>query len=95
LTAGIFLGLTREAAAKFSFLLSIPAVLASGLLEFYQSLGYITGSDILSLTAGLIAAAVSGYYSIAFLLKFLRTRSTILFIVYRIILGLIIILANL
>jgi undecaprenyl-diphosphatase len=95
LTAGISLGLTREAAAKFSFLLSIPAVLASGLLEFYQSLGYITGSDILSLTAGLIAAAVSGYYAITFLLKFLRTRSTILFIVYRIILGLIIILANL
>jgi undecaprenyl-diphosphatase len=95
LTAGIFLGLTRDAAAKFSFLLSIPAVLASGLLEFYQSLGYITGSDILSLTAGLIAAAISGYYSIAFLLKFLKTRSTILFIVYRIILGLIIILANL
>jgi len=94
LTAGMFLGLTREAAAKFSFLLSIPAVLASGLLEFYQSLGYLTGSDVLSLTAGLIAAAISGYYAIAFLLKFLRTRSTILFIVYRIILGLIIILAN-
>lgn len=87
LTAGLFIGMKRESAARFSFLLSIPAVLASGLLEFYQSLKYINGSDMLNMLVATIVAAVSGYASIAFLLRFLRTRSTLLFIVYRIILG--------
>ncbi|OGU10681.1 MAG: undecaprenyl-diphosphatase UppP [Ignavibacteria bacterium GWB2_35_12] len=87
LTAGLFLGMKRESAARFSFLLSIPAVLASGLLEFYQSLEYLNGSDLVNIIVATIAAAVSGYFSIAFLLRFLRTRSTLLFVVYRIILG--------
>jgi len=87
LTAGLFLGMKRESAARFSFLLSIPAVLASGLLEFYQSLEYLNGSDLVNIIVATIAAAISGYASIAFLLRFLRTRSTLLFVVYRIILG--------
>lgn len=88
LTAGLYLGIKREAAARFSFLLSIPAVFGSGLLEFYQSLSYITQDDAVAIIAAAIAAGISGYASIAFLLKFLRTRSTMLFIVYRILLGL-------
>ncbi len=87
ITAGLFLGMKRETAARFSFLLSIPAVLGSGLLEFYQSLDYLTASQGLNLLIATLVSAVSGYASIAFLLKFLRTRSTLLFIVYRIILG--------
>ncbi|TAL70340.1 MAG: undecaprenyl-diphosphatase UppP [Bacteroidetes bacterium] len=87
LTAGLFLGIKREAAARFSFLLSIPAVLASGILEFYQSLKYINGSDLVNIIVATLAAAISGYGSIAFLLRFLRTRSTLLFIIYRVILG--------
>ncbi|MBI5323736.1 MAG: undecaprenyl-diphosphatase UppP [Ignavibacteriae bacterium] len=87
LTAGLFLGMKRESAARFSFLLSIPAVLASGLLEFYQSLKYINGSDKLNMLVATVVAAISGYASIAFLLRFLRTRSTLLFIIYRILLG--------
>ncbi len=87
LTAGLFLGMKRESAARFSFLLSIPAVLASGLLEFYQSLEYINGSDIVNIIVATVAAAISGYASIAFLLRFLRTRSTLLFVLYRILLG--------
>jgi undecaprenyl-diphosphatase len=87
ITAGLFLGLNRETAARFSFLLSIPAVFASGLLEFYQSLKYLTTDSFLTLIIATIIAAVSGYFAIDFLLKYLRTKSTMLFIVYRIILG--------
>jgi undecaprenyl-diphosphatase len=91
ITAGLFLGLKRETAAKFSFLLSIPAVFGSGLLEFYQSIKYINSAELLNLTVATIAAAISGYFAIAFLLHFLRTRSTMLFVAYRIILGCLII----
>jgi undecaprenyl-diphosphatase len=92
ITAGLFTGLKRETAARFSFLLSIPAVFASGLLEFYQSLEYITSDGLITLAIATIVSAISGYASIAFLLRFLRTRSTLLFIIYRIILGLAILL---
>jgi len=92
ITAGLFMGLKRETAARFSFLLSIPAVFGSGLLEFYQSLDYITTDGLLTLAVATIIAAVSGYASIAFLLKFLRTRSTMLFVFYRIALGICILL---
>lgn len=87
ITAGMFAGMTRETAAKFSFLLSIPAVLASGLLEFYQSLEYISGSEFTTLAVATIVAAISGYASIALLIKFLKTRTTYSFVIYRIAIG--------
>ncbi|MGE5481060.1 MAG: undecaprenyl-diphosphatase UppP [Chloroflexota bacterium] len=87
LTAGMFLGFTREDAARFSFLLSIPAIFASGALSFVQSLEYIAPSDGLALAISTLVAGVSGYASIAFLLRFLKKNSTALFIVYRIALG--------
>ncbi|MBK9248956.1 MAG: undecaprenyl-diphosphatase UppP [Ignavibacteria bacterium] len=87
ITAGLFLGMTRETAARFSFLLSIPAVLGSGLLELKHALGYITSDDVLALVIATVAAFLSGYLSIAFLLKFLRSKSTFVFVVYRIALG--------
>ena len=90
ITAGLFLGMNRETAARFSFLLSIPAVFGSGLFEFYQSLEYISAGDLLTMIIAIIASAISGYAAIAFLLRFLRTRSTLLFINYRIILGILI-----
>ncbi len=90
ITAGLFLGMKRDTAAKFSFLLSIPAVMASGILEFYQSLEYINSSDILALSVATLAAAISGYASIALLIKFLKTRTTYIFVVYRIILGIVV-----
>ncbi len=92
ITAGLFLGLNRETAARFSFLLSIPAILASGLLSFYSALKYIDSTDAISLFVSVVVAGVSGYFSIAFLLKFLRTQTTISFVVYRIILGLLILI---
>lgn len=87
ITAGMFAGMTRETAAKFSFLLSIPAVLASGLLEFYQSLEYISGSEFTTLAVATVIAAISGYASIALLIKFLKTRTTYSFVIYRIAIG--------
>lgn len=91
ITAGLFIGLTRETAARFSFLLSIPAVLASGLFElrdlFEKGLG---GEGLINLAVATIVAGVAGYASIAFLIKWLQTRSTLIFILYRIVLGLLI-----
>lgn len=90
ITAALFLGFNRETAARFSFLMSIPAVLASGLLELYQSLEYINSGTALNLVAATIAAAAVGYISIEFLLRYLKKKSTMVFIVYRIVVGLII-----
>jgi undecaprenyl-diphosphatase len=92
ITAGLFSGLQRETAARFSFLLSIPAVFGSGLLEFYQSLEYITSDELLTLLIAITVSAISGYASIAFLLKFLKTKSTLIFVIYRIVLGVVILI---
>lgn len=90
ITGGLFMGLNRETAARFSFLLSIPAVLASGLLELYESIPYLNPSLILNMIVSTVVAAVSGYLAIDFLLKYLRKHSTFVFIYYRIALGIII-----
>ncbi|MCX6141389.1 MAG: undecaprenyl-diphosphatase UppP [Candidatus Kapabacteria bacterium] len=86
--AALFRGMTREHAARFSFLLSIPAVLAAGLLEFAHELRHLSWDDGgFQLLVATLAALVSGYWSIAFLLKYLRTHSMRVFILYRIALG--------
>ena len=90
ITGGLFMGLKRETAARFSFLLSIPAVLASGLLELYHSLSFINSSMAINLAVATIVSGISGYFAIDFLLKFLKTHSTFLFIFYRIAAGLLI-----
>ena len=90
ITAGIFLGLKRETAARFSFLLSVPAILGSGLLEFYSSLEYIQFDGMINLIIATIVSAISGYVTIAFLLSFLKKNSTLVFVFYRIAIGLLI-----
>ena len=92
ITMALFLGFERETAARFSFLLSIPAVLGSGLLEFYQSLSYIDYSNGLNLALATLFSAVSGYFAIGFLLKYLKTNSTYVFVFYRILIGVVILL---
>jgi len=87
ITGGLFAGLTREAAARFSFLLSIPAVAASGLLELFHSLQYLTPKGAGALFVATAVAGISGYWSIAFLLRYLRTRTTRLFVIYRLLVG--------
>lgn len=90
ITAGLFLGLKRETAARFSFLLSVPAILGSGLLEFYSSLEYIQFDGLINLVIATIVSAISGYITIAFLLSFLKKNSTMVFVFYRIAIGIII-----
>jgi len=84
---GLFAGLTRETAARFSFLLSIPAIAASGLLELKEAVTKLPHGSYGSLAVATIVAGVVGYASIWFLLRYLRTHSTSLFIVYRVIVG--------
>jgi len=92
ITGGLFVGLTRETAARFSFLMSVPAVFASGLFQLYEALGYLDNSMILSLVIATIFSAISGYLAIDFLLKFLRKYSTFVFIYYRFALGILILI---
>ncbi|HEX5897102.1 MAG TPA: undecaprenyl-diphosphate phosphatase [Thermoleophilaceae bacterium] len=89
LTAGLFLGFDRTSAARFSFLLSIPAVVLSGLLEFASILNGSEGqhAGLGALAVATFLAFVVGYASIAFLLRFLASHSTIVFVVYRVALG--------
>ena len=84
---GLFAGETRETAARFSFLLSIPAIGASGLLELREAVHILPRESFLPLVAGTIAAAIVGYLSIWFLISFLKKNTTFIFIVYRLILG--------
>jgi undecaprenyl-diphosphatase len=80
-------GIRRETAARFSFLLSIPAIAASGLLELKEAVHHLDSLGTANLLAGTIVAAIVGYASIAFLLNYLRRRSLGIFIVYRLIVG--------
>ena len=87
---GLFVGEKRETAARFSFLLSIPAVAASGLLELRKALKVMPNDAFVNLAVGVVVAAIVGYASIWFLLAYLKRHTTTVFIVYRIIVGTII-----
>jgi undecaprenyl-diphosphatase len=84
---GLFSGLTRETAARFSFLLSIPAVAASGLLELKEAMVKLPAGSYGSLAVATLVSGLVGYASIWFLLRFLRTHSTGVFIGYRLLVG--------
>jgi len=90
---GLFSGLTRETAARFSFLLSIPAIAASGLLELKEAVTKLPAGSYGSLAVATVVSGVVGYASIWFLLRYLRTHSTSVFIVYRVIVGIAILVA--
>lgn len=84
ISAGLFTGLTREAAARFSFLMATPIIAGAGIWKARELVGGgLASSDLLPLAAGFAAALVAGLAAIAFLLAFLRRRSTALFIGYR------------
>jgi undecaprenyl-diphosphatase len=100
ITGGLFAGLTRPAAARFSFLLSLPVILGAGLKELYdeyKKLGapnpdepaslFASGDQVAALAVGTLVSAVVGYLAIAFLLNFLKRYSMTVFVVYRIALG--------
>ena len=90
---GLFAGQTRETAARFSFLLSIPAIAASGLLELNEAIEKLPGDSYGALVVATIVSGAVGYASIWFLLRFLRTHSTGVFIIYRVIVGGLILIA--
>lgn len=84
---GLFAGLNRETAARFSFLLSIPAIAASGLLELKEAIEKLPAGSYGALAVATVVSGIVGYASIWFLLRYLRTHSTGVFIVYRVIVG--------
>ncbi|HET6269352.1 MAG TPA: undecaprenyl-diphosphate phosphatase, partial [Arthrobacter sp.] len=91
ITAGLLMGYTREAAARYSFLLAIPAVFGSGLYQLYKvaSNDGVAGPYGLAETAlATVIAFVVGYVIIGWFLRFVSTRSYRLFVWYRICLGL-------
>lgn len=98
ITGGLFAGLARPAAARFSFLLSLPIILGAGAKELYdeyKKLGtekaseslFASGDQVTALVVGTLVSAIVGYLAIAFLLSFLKRYSTEVFVVYRILLG--------
>lgn len=93
MTGAFLTGLNREAAARFSFLLSIPATLLAGLFELKD---VIKGAPVkpgemqlgtVDLAVATVVAMIVGYASIAWLIKLLRTHDTLVFVIYRILLG--------
>ena len=84
ISAGLAFGLTREAAARFSFLLATPITLGAGLYGSRHLLAEShTGNEWLAIAAGFAAATISGALAIGFLLRWLRSRSVTIFSVYR------------
>jgi undecaprenyl-diphosphatase len=85
ISAGLFEGISRETAARFSFLLSIPAILGAGLLKLDDLSG--AAETPAELLVGTLAAAISGFVAVSFLLRMLRTRTLWPFIWYRLVAG--------
>ena len=89
ITAGLALGLKRDDAARFSFLLGAPIIAGAGLKSlwdlFQQSqtgLG-LSGNELILFPIGIVAAAISGYFCIKYLLRYLQNHSTDVFVYYR------------
>ena len=88
MTTGLFVGLKREAAAKFSFLLSTPIILGAGAYKGYGLLKHgLPVDERAPFLIGLITAAVVGFFAIKYLLRYLQNNSFYLFVWYRIIVG--------
>ncbi len=87
ISAGLFLGFNREAAARFSFLLSIPAVVLSGLFQL-KDVGAGDGPGVAPTVVATVVSFAVGYAAIAWLLRWLTSHSTLVFVVYRVALGL-------
>ena len=86
MTTGLFLGYKRDQAAKFSFLLSGPVILGAGVLSFIKNIHTIK-SELSFFVIGMLTAAVVGFMAIHFLLNYLKTKSFLPFVIYRILLA--------
>jgi undecaprenyl-diphosphatase len=96
ITTGLFRGLTREAATRFSFLLSMPAILGAVVMELPKLLTMhkAGGLDLpmSTLAISIAVSGVAGYFVIAFFLRYLQTRTLKVFVVYRLVFGIIVLL---
>jgi undecaprenyl-diphosphatase len=89
ISAGLFAGLTREGAARFSFLMATPITLGAVIWEFRKLLSGDSGVPVDAgiLVAGMLAAAAAGFVAIAVLLRYLRNHRMTIFVVYRLVLA--------
>jgi undecaprenyl-diphosphatase len=88
IAAGLFAGLGRESAARFSFLMAAPVIAGAGLYEARKMISTgVPASDVVPLVVGFAAAAVAGFLAIAILLRYLRTNSMAVFVAYRLVLA--------
>jgi undecaprenyl-diphosphatase len=88
ITAGLFLGLERPTAARFSFLLGIPAIALAGGVELADALAApSTGAAFLPLLVGVVSSAIFSYLAIAGLIRYLQRQNTWVFVWYRLLLG--------
>ena len=90
ITLGLFLGLTRQAAARFSFLLAIPIIVASGVLETYRMLTEVSPIGWSELALGTLLSAISAGLCIHYFLRLIDRIGMLPFVVYRILLGVVI-----
>jgi undecaprenyl-diphosphatase len=91
ITAGLFVGLTREAAARFSFLLSAPVIAGAAAWDGLKLMRHaVTGEEAISaaaLAAGVLASGIVGWFCIHFLMEYVRKRTLWIFVYYRVVLG--------
>jgi undecaprenyl-diphosphatase len=89
ITGGLLVGMNRETAARFSFLLSLPSVFAAGIFELIKQRHALLSTETAteSLIVATVVSGVVGYASIAFLLGYLKKHSTYLFSIYRLVVG--------
>jgi undecaprenyl-diphosphatase len=90
ISGGMLFGLDRESASRFSFLLSLPIVLAASLFKGIDSFGSLMSMNLFIVLAGLVSSFVSGLLAVDVLLKFLRKGTLYPFIIYRFVLALLI-----
>ena len=94
IAAGLLLGLKREAAARFSFLMAVPVIAGAGIWKARTLVGAsLGGTQVNELIVGIVTSAIFGFIAIAFLLRFLRTNPTTVFIAYRIVFAAVIVVA--
>ena len=87
MTAGLYMGLTREAAARFSFLLSIPTILMAGGYKGLQLVKEAATVDWLAMIIGVVLSALTAYLCIHLFLKLLERIGMLPFVLYRLLLG--------
>ena len=87
ITVGLMLGYTRQAAARYSFLLAIPAVLGSGLFQFFTSVGDLSQDLLFATVIATIVSGVVGLSVIHYLLKYLQKGSFLPFVIWRVGIG--------